>query len=160
MSKLVESPIEQQMLDALRSVCWRRLVVVEGIDIDRLRLMAAADQYEGRVFVAPQLRVGPYRADFILASYRNPMYPTVVCVECDGHEFHRASIDQRARDGKRDLWMRGKMIETLRFSGKQIMRDSFACARKAISEVTRENDPNQGFETPGDVLARALGSVT
>lgn len=159
MSKLIESPIEQQMLEAMRAVCWRGLVLVEGIDLKRLRGIATADQDRRRVFVVPQFKIGPYRADFMLASYLNPMYPTVVCVECDGHDFHKASRDQQTRDIERDHWMKGKLIETLRFSGKQITRDSYGCAQKAIAAVTRESGQNRGFESPGEAMVRVLEAM-
>lgn len=159
MSKLIESPIEQQMLEALRAVCWRDLVLIEGIDLKWLRAIATADQDQRRVFVVPQFKIGPYRADFMLASYLNPMYPTVICVECDGQDYHKATRAQQTRDIERDHWMRGKLIETLRFSGKQITRDSYGCAQKAIAAVTRENGPNRGFENPGEEIVRALEAM-
>jgi very-short-patch-repair endonuclease len=156
MSKLIESPIEEQMLDALRRVSWRKLVVVEGISFDRLKGYATADQDLRRVFVVPQLKIGPYRADFMLACYQTGIYPTVVCLECDGHDYHKATIAQRSRDFERDLWMERKLIRPLRFSGKQITRDSYACALKAISAVTREDGPHRGFEQVCNPIIRAL----
>jgi len=149
------------MLNALMSVEGDRLVVLNSASLDRIRGLALQDHDRQHVFIAPQVAVGPYRADFILGAYCNPMYPRLVCLECDGAEWHRANQGQRKRDAERDLYFAGKMILPVRFSGKQIWRDSYACAYRVIDEVTGGNSQrhNQGTGSIGKALSRLMPDV-
>lgn len=129
-----ESPIETVMLRAFESVARNRVVIVDDRRAEQLCARALADEFGGHVYVATQVKVGPYRADFMLSSYRSAIYPHMLVVECDGAAYH-ASANQRQRDVKRDDWMRCRLITTKRFTGKQIMRDPYKCAHEAISIV-------------------------
>lgn len=159
-SSLVESPIEADMLDALTVVSERPLVVVARATLNELWGAALRDQDERRVFVAPQVVVGRYRADFLLASYRNGIQPNVVCLECDGRKWHRSTMVQRVRDEIRDAWMAQRWIKTIRFTGPQITRDKYGCARRAIRLVL-EGQPGEredsGFVPLGGIKIGGLG---
>ena len=157
----LESPIEGDMLNALMAVEGDRLVVLDGATIGRISQLALEDSERRHIFVAPQVTVGPYRADFILGAYRNPMYPGLVCLECDGAEWHRANDAQRQRDAERNRYFAGKMIQPVRFTGKQIYRDPHGCAHRAIEAVTGGNSKRNNHETEGlgAVLSRAFPHV-
>jgi len=125
-----------------------------GATIGKLKQLASYENNKHLVYIAPQVWLVPYRCDFVLTAYETAIYPRVVCVECDGHEFHKATDEQRNRDRIRDDAIRAMGVKVLRFSGKQIKRDPYACAHAAIDLATsgRVGRNVDGF--------RQLGSVT
>lgn len=94
---LCESPIEQVALYQLAG---------RGYGLDFKAPMYATvsttipDVFEDADFVVvPQFKVGPYRADFLLAF---PSRRKIV-VECDGKKFHDAERDGRRDDELRNI---------------------------------------------------------
>lgn len=73
----------------------------------------------------------------------------VLCVECDGHAFHKATMRQAERDLQRDRWFTSKGIRTLRFSGRAITRDVYKCAHRALRIVTGQPDTGASFNPSG-----------
>jgi very-short-patch-repair endonuclease len=133
-AKITDSPIEADFLSALLSVGKGRCILVKDASIRSIHRVAVEDfERHNRVYLAPQVPVGPYRCDFLLMVY--DVTPKFLCVECDGKDFHRATQEQRNRDNERDQWFRAKLIATKRFSGARIMRDPYKCAREAIREL-------------------------
>lgn len=121
----MESPIEDDFLRAFIAVA-RDPIVVSQADAPDLKRWAY--WHPQRLFIAAQVRLGKYRADFIAAgAFSNDRMPKVACVECDGAAFHTGPTN-RARDRARDEWFRSKGIRTMRFSGKRITRDPYKCA--------------------------------
>ena len=125
-----ESPIERDMIVAFQGI--DEVDVVVGMTMKKLIEAARSDDYLGAVLVAPQVPLGPYRADFLLARYLGCGFTKLLNVECDGHAFHRANPEQIARDMKRDRFFVGLGIDVMRFTGTRIYRDQYRCAREAV----------------------------
>lgn len=153
-----ESPIEEDFLSALMAVCPRAVLVPCGTASFELHNMALDDQALEYVFVVPQMRFGPYRADFVLAAYHTPMHPKFLVVECDGRAFHLATPQQVSRDHARDAYFEGALIEVKRYSGSAIKRDPFGCAREAVEIVTggKIARADEGWQGIGFALGTAL----
>lgn len=67
------------------------------------------------VTITPQVKIGPYRADFIVDGERRAFL-----VECDGLDFHDAAADAR-----RDAAIEADFgMKTFRLAGKEIWRSS------------------------------------
>lgn len=160
MKTVTESPIEDDFLDAIMRVAARPVLLSPAETHHDVFKLAVADVGAKRVFIAPQAKVEHYRADFLLGAYQTPWYPKLVCVECDGKAFH-STPQQIRRDMQRADYMQGKLIATLRFSGKRIRKDSFACAWEALEEVTsgREKRGSDGPVSFADALKDAIGDM-
>ena len=113
-----ESPIEKTLMRALWSPSipaattygWRGICV----------------RHPGPV---PQHALGPYRVDIAFPEAK-------VAVECDGHEFHERTKEQAERDRKRDRYMQIHGWIVLRYTGREIHRDTNACAVEVLNLVS------------------------
>lgn len=124
-----ESPIEFDLLNAFITVC-DCLDMRSDASLAELRNRSAADR--NKVYLRPQMPVGRYRVDLMLA-YRGKLQ----AVECDGHEFHRATEAQMERDAKRDRWLReNHEMLVNRISGKAITRDPYKAAYRVLKDLT------------------------
>lgn len=65
-----------------------------------------------------QVRVGPYRVDFL--------YINEFVIELDGHDFHSGK-EQRDRDYERERYLQNAGYEVIRFTGTQVMRNPRNC---------------------------------
>ena len=110
-----ESHIEVKMLNHLMEE--KRFVVVPY-----------GQQPQGAgYFVFPQAEFGAYRADFLIKAvgYKSgsrvwpPNKELVICLECDGKEFH-SSPEQKAYDKRRDDYFLKNGIKTYRYSGSEV----------------------------------------
>ena len=127
-----ESPIEKLFLCAL----WSR-----GCWVGRLKLSLAPhfdglcmDARESLLAVAaPQIQIGPYRVDFLLAMYCSATEPlSLVAVECDGHDFHEKTKHQAARDKRRDRDLQMRGVQVFRYTGAEIWHDAGGCASEVL----------------------------
>jgi very-short-patch-repair endonuclease len=85
-----------------------------------------------------------YRVDFILSMYdvifadeNTPFtdWETQLIVECDGWDFH-STKEQVSDDNNRDAEILAAYgIPTIRFLGKEINANPFACAKKALDTI-------------------------
>ena len=100
-------------------------------------LPGETDQYvPGSLAIIPQLPVGRYRVDFALAgSLGGPI--RFVVVECDGKEFHDG-VKNVKRDVDRDVAILAnkRVLDVVRFDGRDILRDPQSCAWRAAHAVT------------------------
>lgn len=153
MDHLTDSVIEADFLAALSTVsdC---IVFVKDATLDKLKNKAVADETRSKIYVGTQVWVGKFRADFILARSPQPTRCKMICVECDGAEFH-SSPEQRERDGKRDKYFFEHGLEVLRFRGNLIRRDCYMCADRAIEKLIGKPKA-AGVQTAGDALPRVL----
>lgn len=88
------------------------------------------------VICTPQIKIGPYRADFVLHDLRHdPIKRTVI--ECDGHDFHERTKEQAKRDRSRDRWFAAQGIAVLRFTGSEIYQDPFLVADEIARWIAR-----------------------
>lgn len=132
----VESPIENLMLQSFIYECQEDLILVDPKHADHMATWMQEDRKKGRVYLCPQAKIGRYRADFLIGAYRWPNVDNLICVECDGKEFHRATVDQIRRDAERDEWMRKhRSIKTMRFSGAYITKLSGRCVEDVLMEL-------------------------
>lgn len=148
-----ESPIEDDFVAALKAISKGRVIYLPDATLHRLRVRAAEDEDRKHVFVASQVAIRNYRADFVLAAHFTAASSHVVCVECDGRDFHARTTEQRFRDRQRDIDMVMQGIKTLRFSGARLRSDAFKCAQEAIGAV--------GFDLPnastiGEAMSAAI----
>lgn len=75
----------------------------------------------------PQVVVGPYRVDLAIPEKK-------VAIELDGHEFHKTS-NQRTHDAQRERYLQKQGWQVIRFTGKEIHKDVFACIDDAIQII-------------------------
>lgn len=147
----LESPIEDEFMHALASIAGEELVVVAVDDVKQMGNWALREPQPGRVFVCLQAPVGRYRCDFLLMAQDDHRNLIVLCVECDGHEYHKLTPKQIDRDLRRDQWFARHCIETLRFTGRMLTRDPYKCAHRALRKVRGKPDTGASFHDDGKV---------
>ncbi|MDE2105580.1 MAG: DUF559 domain-containing protein, partial [Patescibacteria group bacterium] len=85
--------------------------------------------------VAPQLRVGPYWADFgVLCRGKSGVLCRAV-IECDGHTYHERTPEQAAHDRARDRHMQASGIMVLRYTAAEIQSAPLFCATSALTII-------------------------
>lgn len=97
----------------------------------------------GNYVVYPQytVQVGTetYRIDFFIgAIYQGIDYR--IAIECDGHEFHERTKEQVERDNKRARKLQQSGFIVIRFSGSEILKDPYGCAREANDIIFNQLD--------------------
>lgn len=73
--------------------------------------------------VLPQARIGPYRADFLLADAR-------IVIEIDGFSNHSSAADI-TRDRQRQRWLQAQGYRVIRFSNPEVLQDPERYATEA-----------------------------
>jgi len=133
-----QSPIERLMLLALwsRGVWTNRLAFAQA-PVLSLLIEDANGSIHLCPVLAPQVPVGPYRVDFLIAAARPLHYKDTVlfAVECDGHDFHERTKKQAERDKGRDRYLASQGITVLRYTGSEIWRDAGACADDVLGII-------------------------
>ena len=76
----------------------------------------------------PQMKIGPYRADFVLDNIPGVDLLKMV-IELDGQEFH-STPEQRDYDTKRVRYLQRRGWQVVRFTGSQINGNSVACVQE------------------------------
>lgn len=122
--RLSESPIEKDMAQAL--VCC---TAINGGVPPRIVMPGRALRGGEPLVIAPQYRIGEFRADFAILSTETGRR---LVVECDGHEFHDRTIEQAAYDKARDRHMLARGFPVMRFTGAEVYRQIDLC----ISDIT------------------------
>lgn len=61
-----------------------------------------------------------YRTDFMLWMSFDGEPAHVMCIECDGHDYHERTKKQAAHDRNRDREMTAAGIEVMRFTGSEL----------------------------------------
>lgn len=136
-----ESPIEMMMLLGLQlqphqvAAFFDRVVLkaAPGRDFEGLREELAASE-ERQMVVAPQLRIGRYRADFALLYSLGGVYDAIV-IECDGHDYHYSDKAVVAKDRRRDRDLQGLGFRVMRFPGNEIVGNLSACVDEVYGAV-------------------------
>jgi very-short-patch-repair endonuclease len=82
--------------------------------------------------VKSQMEIGPYRIDLAFPEVK-------LAIECDGKEFHTDPVD-RARDQKRDEYLRGLGWTVLRLTGAEIHREISRCIERVTWTYERLAD--------------------
>lgn len=86
----------------------------------------------GRPRIETQWLQLSYRVDIALLGTSYTGVPFRIGIECDGAEFHDPDRD-KPRD--RNLLLQG--VQMLRFTGREITRNPFACAEQALALYNR-----------------------
>jgi len=81
--------------------------------------------------LAIQPKIANYRIDFVLKVDEEKLSATVA-IECDGHDFHEKTKEQAERDKSRDRALLSKGYPVVRFTGREIWRDTKACAMQVL----------------------------
>ncbi len=114
--------------------------------------LAAALRARGVDF-RPQVEIGRFRADFLIAP--GPADERLV-VECDGAGFH-----DDVRDAARDRELRELGYTVLRFSGSQIYQDAPACAAAVVSAMRAIDGPSpHSLSVDSSLSARQAEAVS
>lgn len=87
-----------------------------------------------RYVIAPQVKIDPYRVDFLAWSPLNKAKTSVV-VECDGHDFHERTKQQAERDRSRDRELQTRGYSVFRFTGAELYRDAHKCALEVLVKI-------------------------
>lgn len=80
----------------------------------------------GSIWLCDQVAVGRYALDLLLWSH------SVLAIECDGHDWHERTPEQAAHDRRRDRAVLRTGIPTIRFTGREILRNPDGCAIEVI----------------------------
>lgn len=86
-------------------------------------------------FIWPQFNWRKYRIDFLFGEYSTREDRLKIAIECDGHDFHERTKEQAERDRSRDREMQTSGLTVLRFTGREIYRDPFACSTQAFEHI-------------------------
>ncbi len=86
----------------------------------------AEDRYG--VILGQQVPTGGYRLDF---AFKRRNSDVRIAIELDGFSFHDASPETAERDRVRDRVLLAIGWRTVRFTGREIVRDAMGCARQA-----------------------------
>jgi very-short-patch-repair endonuclease len=84
-----------------------------------------SDHKVGTLLIVPQFRFSKFRADWGVFRVGNAQ---ALLIECDGQDYH-SSPEAVARDTARDASAHALGHLTMRFWGRQIVRDPRKCAR-------------------------------
>jgi len=150
-----ESFIEDDFLDAMAVVGSGFVVFLPNASLDDLKRKALSNPERSKVFMSAQVKIGKWRSDFIVSAYgESPFYPVTYAIECDGAEFHSTPA-QMDRDHRKEFDLRGHLVRTIRFSGKRIRRDPYACAYQALASVgfdLRCHETEDGHQPPAQSM--------
>lgn len=80
-----------------------------------------------------------YRVDFLLVfSMQETGFTKKFVVECDGHDYHERTKEQATRDKERDRRLMDAGYYVIRFSGSEIFKDPYKCARQVRDIITKK----------------------
>lgn len=153
-----QSPIEKMMLVALYGAISEGISGVGQVEFVHSPAVLRSFFWDrSRLQICPQWSVGKYTADFML-SYEDRslnldgtpremappgdknFFMKRLIVECDGHDYHERTKEQAQHDKARDRFFVAQGHIVYRFTGSEIWKDSFKCAREALREVTCTNE--------------------
>ncbi|WP_088032758.1 endonuclease domain-containing protein [Evansella clarkii] len=76
-----------------------------------------------------QIPAGPYRIDIAFPAYK-------LAIECDGKQYHSGAAN-KARDRRKDTYLRRNGWQVLRFSGRKINGDTKRVVSRIESELIK-----------------------
>jgi hypothetical protein len=95
-----------------------------------------------QVSICQQHAIGKFHVDFLITGYeylfgKDVAQPGVyragaVIVECDGHDFHEKTKQQAQHDRSRDRELQRSGYKIFRFTGSELFKDPFACAKESF----------------------------
>jgi very-short-patch-repair endonuclease len=129
---LVESEIELMLLTTMavaNRLCPMKFVIGD-VEVEK-----------PNIAVMPQYEWNGYRIDFCL---RAPWRSKMVFIECDGHDFHERTKEQAERDRSKDRAIQAAGIPILRFTGREIWRDTSQVMVEIINFLYRNHEGSNG----------------
>jgi very-short-patch-repair endonuclease len=129
---LCESPIERILLPWLLTRHYRPFEFMPTV----LLPGEGAKLEYGHIALVPQMPLGRFRADFVLAG-RGREFVRFFVIECDGADYH----EDREKDDARDAQIRkenGRVKAIIRLSGGNIMNRPRESAEIVRAIVSRE----------------------
>lgn len=121
---LWQTPIEQQFYISLSLACDLR---VSWFEIGR-----TLPEENTELRVEPQKEVLDWKVDYVFTVKSEYGPVSQLAVECDGHDFHERTKEQAAKDRSRDRRLQDAGLTVYRFTGSEIYRNSFGCARQVL----------------------------
>jgi very-short-patch-repair endonuclease len=122
-----QSPIEMMLHVALQVVArLNGMPFSEPIDVE---------VWSTGLVLSPQYPVGKYSADFMVSYFRYQGVSSRVIVECDGTAFHERTEQERRREKARDRFMQKEGWKVFRYTGREIMDDSYKVAAEILSHL-------------------------
>lgn len=97
------------------------------------------DDYKIEIYPQKKICISDktYYADFSIEYKDENPFSDGFCfeliIECDGHEFHKATKQQVKHDNERDLALKNAGYDVIHFSGSQIYENPWKCADEALS---------------------------
>ena len=137
----IESPIERKFLIGFLEVMNNAYISLEepdeGVFIATVRPGVGWKKVEV-ITLAPQVKIGRYRADFVASFFEGTDLKISTVVECDGHDYHHATKEQVDRDNKKSSAIQEAGYSIMRFSGSRLYRDSYECASEVVSFLIKK----------------------
>lgn len=121
-----DSPIEQIFAFAYNLVLW---------DNDAIQVEWAGYEPQKEILTNNH----KYRADFYFNAPTKQGSINLI-VECDGHDFHKLTKQQVAKDNERDFDLKRAGYEVIHFSGSQIYKDPYGCAEQVFEYLKGKCD--------------------
>jgi len=154
MLKLLDTRIHQTIFEILEGHIVEIFTIINECESPIEQLFGVTFQYiveKRRIYYDPGLIILPqssiecygkkYRVDFLVLVgdfIYNPDACKKFVIECDGHDFHEKTKLQAAKDKQRDRHMTGAGYHIIRFTGSEIWKNPFKCAREA-AEIIQSN---------------------
>lgn len=123
---LWKSPIERLFFLAISLQCdmkvsWFRIVAAGSKEHDNEDLQFGW-----------QVDIDGWRVDYLFQVLSDAGVTSKLIVECDGHDFHERTKEQAQRDRERDRRMQENGYTIFRFTGSELHRNAFGCARQVL----------------------------
>lgn len=139
----ISSPIEKVLYSAL--LITKKILRHNDIDPEERNGIL----YIHGISIVPQYKIGKYRCDFLVTyalgnnANKGKQIENKVIIECDSQEFHDTTEKQRRYEKTRDRFLQSKGYTVFRYTGKEILEDSFSIATEIISFLTNtDKDEN------------------
>lgn len=101
--------------------------------------------YKNAFYLEPQAQIKAngknYIVDFLFdvegdfSEFHTSEKDLKLIIECDGHDFHKATKQQVKRDNERDMNLKLAGYDVLHFSGSQIYMEPWTCAEETIKYI-------------------------
>lgn len=150
----VTSPIEQALIIGLRTVQAlndiKEMGPVEVCDTPKKLIIMDLEGFQ----ITPQFKVGKFKVDFAVCYRRfirdevSNLTERIVLIECDSQEFHDRSETERRYEKQRDRFLQTEGYKVFRYTGAEILKDTFGIAAEIIAYVTNselENIQKESF---------------
>ena len=82
------------------------------------------------IAIHPQSTLGEYRVDFLIRHNKE-----AVVVECDGHDWHERTKEQRAYENARNRFLQKKGYKVFHYTGSEIISDPLRVAAEVLAEI-------------------------